>query len=170
VSFAVRNLGFVVWNEQSEQYAIDTKVDWNGLDVTSWLSGETDSVKFPTWNDSLNTSRNQAQVWKPLPASFHLRYLRHWKGNRYWETGCSFTPNKAAVPAVYVGLTHAISNRLLISERVTYGGYAGFAIGADIQWLFKSSWFVRAGSTQLEGWLLPSAGGRSVYFNLGKNF
>ena len=170
VSFAVRNLGFVVWNEQSEQYAIDTKVDWNGLDVTSWLSGEADSVKFPTWNDSLNTSRNQAQVWKPLPASFHLRYLRHWKGNRYWETGCSFTPNKAAVPAVYVGLTHAISNRLLISERVTYGGYAGFAIGADIQWLFKSSWFVRAGSTQLEGWLLPSAGGRSVYFNLGKNF
>ena len=170
VSFAVRNLGFIAWNEQSEQYAIDTKVDWNGLDVTSWLSGEADSVKFPNWIDSLNTSRNQALLVKPLPASFHFRYLRRWKGNRYWETGCSFIPNKAAVPVVYVGVTHAISNRLLVSERVSYGGYAEFALGADIQWLFKSSWFLRAGSTHFEGWLLPTAKGRSVYFNLGKNF
>ena len=170
VSFSVRNLGFINWNEQSEHYTIDTKVDWNGLDVTNWLSGETDSLAFPNWNDSLNSSRIQSHVLKPLPASFHLRYLRRWKGNRYWETGCSFIPNKAAVPVVYVGVTHAISNHLLISERVSYGGYAGFAMGADIQWLFKSSWFLRAGSTQLEGWLLPTAKGRSVYFNLGKNF
>ena len=170
VSFSVRNLGFISWNEQSEHYTIDTKVDWNGLDVTNWLSGETDSVAFPNWNDSLNSRRSQSHVLNPLPASFHLRYLSRWKGNRYWETGCSFIPNKAAVPVVYVGVTHAIGNHLLISERVSYGGYAGFALGADIQWLFKSSWFLRAGSTQLEGWLLPTAKGRSVYFNLGKNF
>jgi len=170
VSLAVRNLGFIAWNEQSEQYVLDSQVDWNGLDVTSWLSGVTDTVALPNWNDSLNTRRVQSEVWKPLPASIHLRSVRHWKGNRYLETGCSFSPNKAAVPAVYVGLTHAISERLFISERVTYGGYTGFAIGADVQWLFRSSWFLRAGSSQLEGWLLPSAGGRSVYFNLGKNF
>jgi hypothetical protein len=170
VSLAVRNLGFIAWNEQSEQYVIDSKFDWNGLDVTNWLSGVTDTVALPNWNDSLNARRVQSEVWKPLPASIHLRYVRHWKGKRYLETGCSFSPNKAAVPAVYVGLTHAISERLFISERLTYGGYTGFAIGADVQWLLRSSWFLRAGSAQLEGWLLPSAGGRSVYFNLGKNF
>jgi hypothetical protein len=59
---------------------------------------------------------------------------------------------------------------LWLSERVSYGGYGGFAIGADVQWLSTNSWFLRAGATQLEGWILPGTGGRSVYFNLGKNF
>ncbi len=170
VGLSVRNLGFVAWNDLSEQYRLNSSLNWEGVDATDWLGGELDSLSLPDWNDSLNTDRVQKTMVKALPATIQLRYLHKWKGNRYWETGVSFKPNAAAVPLVYAGLSHAIGKGLWLSERVSYGGYGGFAIGADVQWLSTNSWFLRAGATQLEGWILPGTGGRSVYFNLGKNF
>jgi hypothetical protein len=170
VSFSVRNLGFVYWNESSEKYTMDNAVDWKGMDVSEWIAGEVDSISMPEWRDSLETERKQRSMMKPLPATFHLRYLHRWKENRFWETGCVFAPNRAAVPLVYVGLTHQLAKNVWLSERLNYGGYGGFSMGAEVQWLTAKSWFVRAGSTQLEGWILPMAGGRSVYLNMGKNF
>jgi hypothetical protein len=170
VSFSVRNLGFICWNEASEKYTIDNAVHWTGMDVSQWISGSADSLTMPEWRDSLQTTRSQRSMLRPLPTTIALRYLHRWTDSRYWETGCTYTPNRAAVPLVYVGLTHRIFDRVWLSERVNYGGYGGFSIGAEVQWLSSHSWFVRAGSSQLEGWILSVAGGRSGYLTLGKNF
>jgi hypothetical protein len=170
VSFSARNLGFVVWNQASEAYTINSSTDWLGLDVSNWLNGNTDSLSMPEWSDSLKVSRNQSSMLKPLPATFHMRYLHKWKENRYWETGFVYTPNQAAVPMVYLGLTHHLGRNLWLSERVHYGGYGAFSVGAEVQWMSAKSWFIRAGTSQLDGWLLSVAGGRNAYLNLGKNF
>jgi hypothetical protein len=170
VSLSVRNLGFVAWNEKSEKVRAEMPVDWYGLNVTDYLSGASDTLTLPNWKDSLQEKRVNDSFVKLLPASVRLRYVRHWKGNSYLETGVGFTPNAASVPEVYVGYLHSITKRLMLSGRMVYGGYGGFALGAELQWLSSHSWFVRAGSMQLEGWLLPTAGGRNVYLNLGKNF
>jgi hypothetical protein len=170
VSFSARNLGFVVWNNEAETYTINSSTDWRGLDVTNWLNGTTDSLSMPNWGDSLKVKRNQSSMLKPLPATFHLRYLHKWKENRYWETGFVYTPNQAAVPMVYLGLTHQIGKNFWLSERANYGGYRAFSIGAEVQWMSAKSWFIRAGSSQLDGWMLPVAGGRNAYLNVGKNF
>lgn len=170
VSFSARNLGFVVWNEAAESYTINSSTDWYGLNITNWLEGTTDSLSMPNWSDSLKVKRNQSSMLKPLPATFHLRYLHKWKDNRYWETGLVYTPNQAAVPMVYLGLTHHIGKSFWLSERVNYGGYRAFSIGAEIQWMSAKSWFITAGSSQLDGWVLSVAGGRNAYLNLGKNF
>lgn len=169
-SITVRNLGFVVWNEQSEQYTADETIQWTGINVSDWLSNAADSIALPHYGDSLNRSRMQGSFIKPLPATIQFRYLKKWRRNHYWETGTLFQPNRAAVPQVYAGMMHAIHPRLWIAERISYGGYGGVALGVELQWLSKNSWFVKAGSSQVEGWLLPMAGGRSVYFNVGKNF
>lgn len=170
VSVSVRNLGFVAWNSRSEAYRVNSSVDWVGLNVTDWLDAGSDSIGLPSWSDSLQAKRTQATRIKTLPASIQFRYLRKWNGMHYWETGFGFTPNSASVPLVYAGITHAISEHLWISERISYGGYGGFAIGAEVQWLSSKAWFVRAGASQLDGWILSTAGGRSLYVNLGKNF
>jgi len=170
VSLSIRNLGFVAWNDYSEQYELDTDLNWEGIDVSSWLDADSDSLALPEWSDSLNAKRVQSTLWKPLPASIQLRYLRKWKGKHFWETGVSFSPNRASVPQVYAGLSHALGGGLWISERVSYGGYGGFAVGVDVQWLSKSSWFVKLGAVQAEGYILPMSGGRSFNFRLGKNF
>lgn len=170
VSFTVRNLGFIAWNDRSERYQVDTQLDWEGLYVNDWLSGEEDSLALPQWADSLNSNRTQLMVIKPLPLNIQMRYLRKWKGIHFWETGFSFSPNRVAVPLVYAGLTHALGSGFWVSERISYGGYGGFALGVEVQWLSDNSWFLRAGSAQVEGWLLPMTGGRSVYVNVGKNF
>jgi hypothetical protein len=170
VSVSARNLGFVVWNDGSEKYTAQAPVDWYGLNVTDYLSGASDTLSLPDWNDSLQAKRTQGAFVKPLPASVRFRYVRHWKGKNYVETGVGFMPNAVSIPEIYVGYMRSLTNRLLVSGRVVYGGYGGFALGAELQWLSSHSWFVRAGSMQLEGWLLPMAGGRNVYVNLGKNF
>jgi hypothetical protein len=167
---SVRNLGFVVWNEASEHYEVNSSIDWNGLNVNNWLNGTEDTLSLPNWQDSLNNGRTLTSFARPLPASIAFRYMKQWKGRHYWETGFSLFPNRVAVPHVYAGLVHALTNRLWISERISYGGYSEFSLGVEVNWLSKNSWFVKAGTSQLEGWLLPMAGGRNVYMNLGKNF
>jgi hypothetical protein len=170
VSFSARNLGVVRWNEASERYTLNSTLNWTGMDVSQWINGAVDSLTMPAWRDSLEDTRTQRAIYRPLPATFHVRYLQKYKENNYWETGCVFAPNRAAVPLVYVGLTHQLTKYLWLSERLNYGGYGAFSVGAELQWLSAKSWFVRAGTSQLEGWLLSTAGGRSVYLNLGKNF
>ena len=170
VSVSVRNLGFVVWNEASEHYEVNSSIDWNGLNVNNWIDGTEDTLSLPNWQDSLNNGRTQTSFARPLPASIAFRYMKQWKGKHFWETGFTLFPNRVAVPQVYAGLVHALTNRLWISERISYGGYSEFSLGVEVNWLSKNSWFVKAGTSQLEGWLLPMAGGRSVYMNLGKNF
>lgn len=169
-SLSVRNLGFIVWNEQSEQFTADNTLRWNGVDVSDWVSGVTDSIALPQYADSLNRQRIEGSFIQSLPTTIHFRYLQKWKRNHYWETGTLFIPNRAAVPQVYAGMMHAITPCLWIAERISYGGYGGLALGMEVQWLSKKSWFVKAGSSQVEGWLLPMAGGRNLYVNLGKNF
>ncbi len=170
LSLTVRNLGFVTWNSESEHYSLDGSTAWNGVNVTDWLSGSDAEVMMPSWSDSLNSARTQSSSLKSLPTTVSFRYITHWRKKHYWETGWSLAPNRAWVPQAYVGMAHALNDRLWVSERISYGGYAGFAVGAEVQWLSKNAWFVRAGATQLEGWFLSQAGGRNVYFNLGKNF
>ncbi len=169
-SVTVRNLGFIAWNEKTERYSVNETIRWNGVDVSDWVSGITDSIALPQYADSLNRDRKQASLVTSLPTTIAFRYLKKWKQHHYWEIGTLFIPNRASVPQIYAGMMHAITPRLWIAERLSYGGYGELALGVELQWLSKQSWFVKAGSSQVEGWLLPMAGGRNVYVNLGKNF
>lgn len=169
-SLTVRNLGFVTWNSESERYSLDGSTAWNGVNVTDWLSGSDEEVMLPSWSDSLNSARTQSSSLKSLPTTVTFRYISRWRKKNYLETGWNLSPNRAWVPQAYVGIAHALNDRLWVSERISYGGYAGFAVGAEVQWLSKNAWFARVGATQLEGWFLSKAGGRNIYLNLGKNF
>jgi len=170
MSFSARNLGFVVWNRKTETRALISDFQWNGLDVTNWLSGATDTLQLPSWVDTVQAPGTRKETFKLLPASFYFRYMKRITKSSYVESGFSYFPNRVALPMAYAGLTHMLNAQFSLGERISYGGYGNFAVGVEIQWLSRNSWFVRAGSPQLEGWLLPSARGRNVFINVGKSF
>jgi hypothetical protein len=170
MSFSGRNLGFVAWNRKTETRTLNTDLQWNGLDVTNWLSGATDTLELPSWTDTVRAPGTMKETFRLLPSSFSFRYLKRITSESYIETGCSFFPNRVALPLAYVGMMHFIGSRFSVSERISYGGYGNFAIGLEVQWLSRNAWFVRAGSAQLEGWLLAAARGRNLFVNVGKSF
>jgi hypothetical protein len=170
MSISLRNLGFVSWNRKTETRALNDSFQWNGLDVSNWLSGAIDTLQLPSWVDTIQSPGIQGSSLKLLPPSFQFRYMEKITLRSYIESGCSVLSNRIALPYIYLGAMHIFNPHWSVSERISYGGYGNFALGVELQWLSKNSWFLRLGSTQLEGWLLSMARGRNVFLNLGKSF
>ena len=170
MSFSARNLGLVAWNRKTETREMNTAFQWNGLDVTNWLSGATDTLELPSWVDTVQAPGTMNEELRLLPASFYFRYMKRITKGSYIESGFSYFPNRVALPMVYVGMMHMLNAHFSVGERISYGGYGNFAVGIELQWLSRNSWFVRVGSAQLEGWLSPMARGRNVFLNVGKSF
>ena len=170
MSVSVRNLGFVSWNRNTETRVLNDSFQWNGLDVTNWLSGATDTLELPSWVDTIQTQGTRKPAVMLLPATIYFRYMKRMNRSSYIETGFNHFPNRVALPLVYAGMLHMLSPQFSMSERISYGGYGKFAVGIELQWLSRNSWFLRAGSAQLEGWISPKMRGRNVFLNVGKSF
>jgi hypothetical protein len=170
MSISVRNFGFVAWNRKTETRALNDSYQWNGLDVTNWLSGATDTLELPSWVDTIQAPGTMKETLRFLPATFSFRYLERVTAVSYIEAGCNFYSNSVALPLAYAGMMHLLGERFSVGERISYGGYGNFAVGLEVQWLSRNAWFVRAGSAQLEGWLFAKARGRNAFINVGKSF
>ncbi len=79
-------------------------------------------------------------------------------------------PNSSAVPLVYGGFSHFIGSHFMVSERMSFGGYSRFGVGAEAQWMPCSAWLVRLGTNHIGGFTMNSAHGRDLYFTLAKTF
>jgi hypothetical protein len=170
ISIALRDIGFVYWKDQSEILKFDTTTSWTGLEVDDVFTLATDSLDFPALSDTLSRSIEQGGFFASLPASVHVRMIRFINDMDFYEAGISIWPSRAAIPQVYAGLSHYVGNHFLFSERISFGGFGRFGIGAEMQWMPRGKWLVRFGSTNLAGFVMGSARGRDLYFTIGKSF
>jgi len=170
ISVAVRDLGFVKWNSSSEQYALNHQAVWTGLDVNPWLQNHDDTLSKPNAEDSVVTKRRQGAFVAPLPLGVHLRYMKRFGKNNYYEAGWSIWPNRAAVPQLYAGVSHSFSNHLMVSGRLSLGGYARWGMGAEVQWMPCGTWIFRAGTNAMGGLVFAAAHGRDGYVSIGRSF
>jgi hypothetical protein len=170
ISLAVRDLGFVKWNGMSEKYALNHTAVWTGWDANPWLNNHDDSLANLNFEDSIVTNRKQASFVAPLPLGVHLRYMKRFGKNNYYEAGWSIWPNRAAVPQVYAGVSHSFNNHLMVSGRASLGGYTRWGVGAEVQWLPCGTWIFRAGTHAIGGLLFNAAHGRDGYITIGRSF
>lgn len=170
ISISLHDFGFVAWNNLSEKFTFDSLSTWTGAQVKDVFKLSTDTLDLPSFRDSMHYSVQQKRIVSPLPASVHLRYCRVFNKQDYYEAGMSMWPNRAAVPLVYAGLGHFIGQHFLFSERVSFGGYGRFGIGAEVQWMPRGAWLLRLGTRHLEGFTMGSAHSRDLYFTAAKTF
>lgn len=170
ISIAVYDAGFIVWNRMSEHFEFDSLTTWKGVNVNDVFSLTDDSLGIPNLNDTLQYRVSKKAYVAPLPMSIHLRYVKHFSRGNFYEAGLSMWPNRAAVPRVHAGLTHFITQHFSVSERITYGGYSRFGLGAELNWMPCGTWLFRVGTQHIGGFTSGRAYGRDYYFTIAKSF
>jgi hypothetical protein len=170
ISISLRDIGFVIWNDQSQKLSFDSTSSWKGVTLDDVFSLATDTVDLPGLTDSVHYVLDQKRFVASLPASIHVRMLRFFNDRNFYEAGLSIWPSRAALPMIYGGLSHFVGDHFIFSERISFGGFGRFGIGAEMQWMPAGTWLIRCGSSNLAGFTMGSARGRDIYFTIGKSF
>lgn len=170
INLAIRDLGVVFWNESSERYAVSREFTWTGFDANPWLSNHEDSLVAPSPEDSLLTSREQTTFYAALPMTFQLRYVKRFGKGHFYEVGWNLWPNRVAKPQVFAGVSHRFRDDLLVTARAFAGGYSRWGMGAEVQWMPKGTWLIRAGSNHVVGLIANKAHGAEAFVSVGKSF
>ena len=121
---------------------------------------------MPTLKDTLGIKSNKEQKVLALPTSFHFRMLRKLNGRKSYEAGLMVMPGRTSLPFIYGGFNHYVAPGLLLTERVTFGGFGNLNMGIEAQWLLNNRLYLRAGSNQLLGFLSPNSRGMNGFFGL----
>ncbi len=170
ISISLRDFGFVAWNKQTEHYNFDSLTTWTGVEVNSAFDLNTDSLDLPHIRDSIKYTVTNKTFVAPLPLSLHVRFSKFFTATDYYEIGVSIWPNRAAIPLVYAGMNHFIGKHFIFSEKLSYGGYGTWGIGAEMQYMPCGSWILKLGTNHLGGFTMGSAHSRDVAFTVGKVF
>jgi hypothetical protein len=168
ISLSVRDIGFVYWNKQSKQVTFNSSNNFTGIEINDLFQLNTDSINFPNLTDSLRYITSQKAFAAPLPASISMRLCRKFSEQDFYEAGLTIWPNKAAIPFIYAGVSHFVRHNLIFSERLSFGGYGRWGLGAEVQWMPKGNWILKAGTYNLGGFTMASSHSRDIYFTLAK--
>lgn len=168
ISIALRDIGFVVWNKQSAHFSFDSLTTWTGIDANNIFELSTDTVNMPHLRDSVHYSVEKKAFVATLPMSLHVRFSKFFTPTDYYEIGVSIWPNRAALPLVYLGMNHFIGKHFSFSEKISFGGYGTWGIGAEMQWMPRGTWLFKLGTNHLGGFTTGMAHSRDVVFCMGK--
>lgn len=150
ITVSLRDVGWVYWNNQTQHYRFDTTFSWSGIVINDFLGLDSLDLGIPNWQDTLGIERQKLnRNWMPLPSVITLRMLRKVNERNAYEASMMIQPNLSSIPYLMLGWNHFVAPDLLLSERVTYGGYRGLGIGLEMQWLLNDRFFLRAGSNHL---------------------
>ncbi len=166
VSLSVRNLGFIKWSSRTDNYSVDSSFVWNGLNIDDVIGLSENGFEMPSLKDTLGIKGNKEQKVLALPTSFHFRMLRKLNGRKSYEAGLMVMPGRTSLPFIYGGFNHYVAPGLLLTERVTFGGFGNLNMGIEAQWLLNNRLYLRAGSNQLLGFLSPNSRGMNGFFGL----
>jgi Family of unknown function (DUF5723) len=167
ISIALQDVGFMLWNRNSEQYTFKGKTQWTGIDLGANLF-ELDSISRPVFKDSINYTYNKKNIIKALPARIDFRYFHILKHQSFYEFGIYLMPGTAALPRVYAGLGQRPFPSVLFTQGVSYGGFGNWGLSAGIQYLPKQSWYISIQTQHLGGFTMSSAKSRHLSFTIAK--
>jgi hypothetical protein len=164
----VNNLGFIYWNLNSLQYSSDSILRFSGYQISS-INDLKDSALKKLNSDSvlreLTNARHEAFNVK-IPANLVLINRIYYNKNKFCLTtgfryifNASYIPNVFVEPEFYVG-------RFILTAHAGYGGYARLTAGGSVTWNARR-FFVRLGSNQLQGFILPRYSyGQGLFFSM----
>lgn len=166
VSLSVRNLGYIKWNSQTVHEQADTNFVWNGVNVDDVIALSENGFQLPRLKDTLAVESERRSVVMSLPTSIQFRMIRKLKGGKSYEAGLRFMPNRVSIPFLYAGFNHFVAPGLMLTERITYGGYGNLNLGLEAQWMIDNRVYLRLGTNQAFGYLFDSARGMNAFVGI----
>jgi hypothetical protein len=153
-SFSINDLGFIQWNDRSENINLGGTFIWEGLPIPP-LSNLTDTF-VDEFIDSLKSeysfTNSRNDYVRPLP--FHLRIGYVFNAIHYSVIGqIDWLPTLQTIPRFTCGITTNRWSSFQPGLSIGYGGWSRFHYGFDLSFLIKKSWILSLQSRQISGWV-----------------
>lgn len=156
------DLAFIRWNSNTLHYSKDTTIHFPGYEVN--LNDLQDSTIGHFSSDSFTGTATKRSYTTMLPWTLAAEYGFAYKGGL--EKGSMVTigglrmrNNANAQPDVYVRHSLLFGSHWRITAEAGFGGYTRFHAGVDVQALLGKNWMLRAGCSNLAGFISPANGG-----------
>lgn len=157
LSFYLNNFGIAHWNKQSQTFAADTAIHFEGLVVNNLFSEGSSFIPFNT--DSLlkitGTKETRGARTFLLPARLTFVYSQSLSKTLLLHTGISYMPYADLIPMLFVKPQWILSSSFQLAAVASAGGTARFGVGADALITIKKQFKIIFGSDNLLGLLIP---------------
>lgn len=163
------NIGFIHWRKNSVQYSSHDSLRYNGYSITS-IADLRDSTINRINRDTLlrdlaNARHENFNV--NIPTNLVIINRIYFSDKFCLGTGFRYIFNANYRPYFFIEPELSYKN-ISFCLHTGYGGYVSVNIGASVTYNSKS-WFVRAGSNSLQGYILPgTAFGQGVFLSVAK--
>lgn len=180
--FQLTDLGYIRWNNNSQQFSKDTAVHFEGLDVTDPLNIN-GNVFGKTTTDSLQHAFTYAgkpkAYYTATPAVLSVSYLCNFSEKFRTELSLRKKFFSNYDPLYMLKLQLLPNKKNLLSLNLSYGGYCSTDLlenhqlnaGLELMHQFGKSLVVLLGSNYLNGFIWPySLTSQGVFFSIKKYF
>ncbi len=163
LSFALNDIGFILWKPNFESLHIDTNIRFQGVYINNIIQASDD---FDRFLDTMQSHATTDNMHKPalmfLPARVSLAFTRKFLDGRIaLNAGVQFRSQKSYVAYFYAQGVFYPHKNLMLSTSIGYGGYThlniGFGIGAD----FGKGYTMVLQTQNVEG-MVPNSFGKAV--------
>ena len=169
INFKLSNLGMIFWNKKTKKYRMNTEGVYTGFDIQDLLNQDTSTTSSLNWMDTLAITETSGYQVDVLPLELVVQKLADQGIDQKWQAIFGF---KAIMipdyfPYLYAGAYFKAKDNFSISSRVSYGGFAGFRWGVNINYWLKDKMYFALGSYDLIGLASKKIGyGRGVNFSM----
>lgn len=168
-TFASKDLGYMVWNNNSFLARMDTSYHFEGVDITNILDmgqANVHGLSQDSMLQMLNSTNDTTPFPLSLPERISLEVKKEWNcrfktsriGMNYiFDTGQPF-------PQLYFMQSFTINPKLETILMANYGGFSQFNAGIFLRYSTNKHITATLGSGDISGFILPAeAFARSIY-------
>lgn len=170
ISVALRDIGFIGWNNRTRHIAFDSTTIWTGVAVNDVFELDSDSIDFPNLTDSIHRKVSHKSYVAMLPMSIFLRYAHYFSAKGFYDISLNIWPNRAALPQASAGISYMMKPNIILTGRASFGGYGTWGVGGEIQYFPRNSWLFRLGCANVPGYISDKSVSRDLYFSVARFF
>lgn len=167
--FGVTDLGFVVWNGDSERLVNNTVIYYDGITVQNVFDLDGVVVDQAALQDTLGLKYERGRYTQVLPTTAQVRFRTGrslkkqvlYPGSYLWEISITQRNLPGFVPHTMVTRSFLGSRKFKPEVSASYGGFGGFRVGLGAQWLMKNGAIMLRAPNVL-GFVSGSASGAGV--------
>lgn len=166
INFKLGNLGVVFWNDKTNYNYVDSANTYTGFDVLDLIAK--DSAATLLSSDTLGIYSSKESKMELLPFELSIQKL----ADRYSDKKVQLIFGFKSIitsdykPYLYVGAYYSPNQNFGLSSRFSYGGFGGFKVGLNANYLVKDKFEIAIGTFDLVGFISPKYGfGKSLNFS-----
>ena len=163
-----QDFGFINWNSKTLHRKIDTTVYYQGVDISELILNPQINTEMPKESDFIKTDSTSKYLSTYLPAVFRVSYTRVIGEKHAVKISGAAPLWSYALP--YGSLTYRytfIKAMAIVSGGIAYGGYAKLQVPLKVYKVFRESFIIEAGSSNILSLVSPDQfTGNGVYFKI----